>query len=584
MKNPSTESTFVQPHIFWLYSDKEKIPDFDKIRRKLIDISTKCYVGSDQNLCVEFLLKTVTSKNAVYVIIDSKYSENLVSLAESLEHVRKIYVYSQQRPIWLNQFTKAKDNFYPTIEAVYERLTIDFKVSMDMYTKILFASQTDIESENRQDPSFMYHQLMKRIILHDIEEDKENLAKEEIIKYFREVNENSEEQLRIVDQFDAKFTPEKSINWYTKDCFLNRTLNRALWLPDPVGIYRMRYFIRHLHNQIVSKSEEGKHQPKPSMVYRGQSMSTEQLEGLKKQTGGFVSFNNFLSTTLYEYIAEHFAGMNLRSENEIAVVFKIKIDQNVKIFPFAEVVDVSDFEQEKEILFSIGTVFRLESVSHVTGKFWAIELKLSDDVDQKLAQFTQRMITRTCSTHPMISFIKLMEEMAQHKMIAEFDELSSKDDYLADNPRLAERLHHALGTGYLSAGNPRRAIVYFKLTLSSAFQRLPQNHPSLSATYNNLAACYAHVNDIEKALENYKIALDNQCNCEHPNSRSIVAYSINISQLYLKTKEYHDALKYSELTLEHQKKYLTDTDPFVCETYSRIAFIHKQLNDNQQAG
>ena len=109
-------------------------------------------------------------------------------------------------------------------------------------------------NKNRQDPLFMYSQLLKDILLNDHRDENEQQTKIDMLNYCREIYCQSVDTLSLLDDFEKNYLPELSIYWYTRECFLYQMLNKALWTPQPDVLYKLRYFLRHLHQQIVSQS------------------------------------------------------------------------------------------------------------------------------------------------------------------------------------------------------------------------------------------------------------------------------------------------------------------------------------------
>ncbi|CAF1318991.1 unnamed protein product [Didymodactylos carnosus] len=97
--------------------------------------------------------------------------------------------------------------------------------------------------------------------------------------------------------------------------------------------------------------------------------------------------NSFLSTSKFKDVALIFAKCVPISEQLQAVLFDIYIE-NTKRYdtkPFADVTNVSYFKDEDEILFDLGTVFRIIDIEYdLHEKIWNIKLKLIGKNDNKL--------------------------------------------------------------------------------------------------------------------------------------------------------------------------------------------------------
>lgn len=130
-------------------------------------------------------------------------------------------------------------------------------------------------------------------------------------------------------------------------------------------------------------------------IYRGQLMSTEEFnKKIRHKIGGFFSVASFFSTTRNETLAKVYAGADSDSTQESnmeSIVFKIEIDNSVFKFPYANIASISQFEtQESEILFTMGSFFRIKSIDQRSG-LWKVHLKLTNDEDQELKKLTYHM-------------------------------------------------------------------------------------------------------------------------------------------------------------------------------------------------
>ncbi len=65
------------------------------------------------------------------------------------------------------------------------------------------------------------------------------------------------------------------------------------------------------------------------IVYRGQTMFADQINKFKQNVGGFLSFNNFLSTSLEKDVPQNF----LIESEEIEILFEMQIDPTIEKFP-----------------------------------------------------------------------------------------------------------------------------------------------------------------------------------------------------------------------------------------------------------
>ncbi|CAF4381793.1 unnamed protein product, partial [Adineta steineri] len=147
------------------------------------------------------------------------------------------------------------------------------------------------------DPSYMYTQILKEILLTIDFEDKHF---KEFITYCREAFIENQYELDNVTRLERDYHDQTPIWRYTCQYFLYSMLNQALRLMNVDIIIRMGFFINDLHRDIQRLHSEQFDDPqsgKTFTVYRGQCLLKEDFTEMTKTKGGLLSFNNFLSTS-----------------------------------------------------------------------------------------------------------------------------------------------------------------------------------------------------------------------------------------------------------------------------------------------
>ncbi|CAF4164233.1 unnamed protein product [Rotaria sordida] len=249
--------------------------------------------------------------------------------------------------------------------------------------------------------SFMYTTFFKEIVLEIDFDEKKTIP--ELADYARQqkVYADKNKQLELIDEFTQEYhgnINNKPVEWYTAECFTYKMLNKALGNLDVNTLLKTDFFMRDLHQNIQQLHDEqlnDKDKPFPSIVYRGQTMTQQDFE-IKIQPDKLMSYNNFLSTSEERYVAADFIRRKLRSENtKIGVLFIITIDPSIKSAPYARIAEFSNTPSEKEILFSMNTVFRIRQIKEIQEeemKIWQVKLTLtSDGADEQLSNLTEQI-------------------------------------------------------------------------------------------------------------------------------------------------------------------------------------------------
>ncbi|CAF1197137.1 unnamed protein product [Rotaria sp. Silwood1] len=193
---------------------------------------------------------------------------------------------------------------------------------------------------------------------------------------------------------------QDAVKWYTYDSFLYRLLNEVLRTETVDHIFKLRYYIQDLHNQLALKQADylkrlQRDNTSILKLYRGQVMTRNEFENnFCANKGNLISMNNFLSTTTDRYVARFFAsdGNVENLETQISVLYEIEIDTWLPhSVPFAELGDQSFFEQENEVLFSMGAVFRIEETCEEHRYLWKVKLTLTTEEDEQWNVLTEHL-------------------------------------------------------------------------------------------------------------------------------------------------------------------------------------------------
>ncbi|CAF4241884.1 unnamed protein product, partial [Adineta steineri] len=111
--------------------------------------------------------------------------------------------------------------------------------------------------------------------------------------------------------------------------------------------------LEHIHKQNQSDT--------PLTVFRGHgNMPMDQFGNIKENIGNLISFNGFLSTTSDYNVALIFSGSE--SAEDKSVIYEIRTNYNSNNVVFADITQLSDIEDEKEFLFSLCSIFRIDDI------------------------------------------------------------------------------------------------------------------------------------------------------------------------------------------------------------------------------
>ena len=132
-------------------------------------------------------------------------------------------------------------------------------------------------------------------------------------------------------------------------------------------------------------------------------MLSTAFDRLRQSQGGLISFNNFLSTSTSKEVSLGFVEKAIEKADKVAILFEITVDSSISSVPFAPLDQLSYFEEaEKEILFSMHTVFRIDEIragdSSSTSRLWYVQLTSTNNDDEQLHQLTEHLRVELAST------------------------------------------------------------------------------------------------------------------------------------------------------------------------------------------
>ncbi|CAF4986870.1 unnamed protein product [Rotaria sp. Silwood1] len=563
--------------LVWLDANiDESKDDYKNSIQHLRNIVTIVTTFTDIDECIDFLSDIENEK--VFMIVSGALGQHLIPRIQECSQLVSIYVFCENQSIheqWTKKMAKVK-GVYRQIEQICDALQIDSRNCDQDMISISF---------NRIDPLFMYTQLLKEALL-EIEDDDAKSIKE-LVEYCRLQSDASEKTLKKIEE---EYHNHLSIWWYTGPFFIYSMLNRGLRLMDVDIILKMGFFIRHLHQHITELHREQQDKiPAKFQVFRGQSLSMEDFEKMKKTKGGLMSFNNFLSTSRDREISlESFARPAAFNPNSVGILFIMHIDMAVcekSSTPFAVLSKVSYYEdQEEEILFTTHTIFRIDDIERIedeyTDRLWKVTLTVvgndSHELNTLTAHLRKKLGERTGWSRLGLILIKVGESAKAEQLYRILLEKTSSDEDRAE-------YNYQLGWIYDEMGEYSKAISYYKKSLAIDEKRLPPNHFNLASSYNNIGAVYYNTGEYSKALSSHERALEIRKIALPPNHPSLAMSYNNIGNVYYNMGENSKALSSYEQALEIRKIALPPNHPDFAESYNNIGNVYYNMGEYSKA-
>jgi len=420
------------------------------------------------------------------------------------------------------------------------------------------------------------------------------IYQKEFIKICNKEYKDNVEYSKVAKEFYTSYTPEKAVWWYTReDIFIYRILNRALRRENINLLASLHWFIKDICRQLSQYQCK-----QPIQVYRGQRMSNDELSSYQNSTGQFISINSFFSTTLNKQEAIRFTceyvGNNSikKSSNDglKPVLFDISADPRAITTlnrPFANISSFSSIPKEQEILFMVGSIFRLDNINFNCSQddgqiLTVIQMTLCGDEQHDLHNLYNCMRKeyengetdfRSLGTL-LVKMGKFdLAEEYYHKML---DQLSPKDPALGD-------LYHLLGRVAVDKGNNDASFEWYQKSLAIKMQTRASDYVSICQTFNGIGIVLQKKGNFTQALEYYNKAVSWFQQAHDENHLYLGALYHNIGFIYKEQQNYSEALSFYKKSIAIKKKHLASGHPDFAASYNTMGIVHQCLNNHDIA-
>ncbi|CAF4147861.1 unnamed protein product, partial [Adineta steineri] len=344
----------------------------------------------DIKQCQQYIQQT-SQKDRLVIIVSGRLGREIVPYIHQLRQVISIYVYCKNKKNheqWALKFSKVK-SVVVNLDELVTQITTDHKIQkkieepLPIYT---FTTNDDAgKSTTGVNGQFVFSQILIDCLLQLKSSD---IDKNELMNCWQNEYEGNSWQLNNLREFQQDYSPNKVLWWYTRESFFYKTLNAALRTHNIHMIFLFREFIYDIYQQLQKSQSK-----RPLQVYRSQLMSIEELNDLKNNIGQFICINSMFSTSKERTTALFYLGdITVQIDSE-RVLFEIDADPRmVNTKPFANISKHSYFPVESEVLFMIGSIFRLNSINlDDKDQIWIIKMTLCNDDEHGLKQVLMYM-------------------------------------------------------------------------------------------------------------------------------------------------------------------------------------------------
>ncbi len=400
-------------------------------------------------------------------------------------------------------------------------------------------------------------------------------SKQQLITLCNHEYQNNGVQLSLIREFDNEYTSDQALWWYIRDSFLYRMLNKALRVQNIDLLILFHSLITDIYQQLKDNQCLS-----PIHVYRSQIISDDELNTLRESIGKFISINSFLLTSTNHHAVLGFLRDCHVLDGLHRVLFEIDADPAVITSrPFANISSFSNVENEDEVLFMVGSVFRLVDIHRDDDEqLWMVRIKLCGDDEYKLNEVFDELRKEYGNGEKEINlrfFGDILRQMGKYDQAENIyrrllNELSANDPCLA-------HLYRSIGILYRAKMEYDSSLQWFHKALSIQTQRYSSNYTGIGDLYKWMGFVHSDKNNHDKALECYSKAVEFFNRSSDQNQLDIAHIYNNMGVIYKQQEKYLEALDFHQSSLIIKQDCLSAQHSSIAMSHSNIGNVYLAL-------
>jgi len=567
--------------LIWLDKSINDSTDFPMIFNKVHELID--YILLYTNL-QSFLdcIQSVQNEN-VFLIVSHEMTEETLSSIYTMDIITFVFIYSIDNTsctINLNPYKNNViicndlDSFMAAIQKnvyLFSKQTVSFSLFHN-------TDQSSFRDLTHNPASFLWFRLLLDVYKQLPQTtDAKNEMTEVCKRYYRD----NDSYIKQINEFFNSYQESNVVYWYTKSGFIYRLINKAFRIDDILLLYLFRFYIIDLCKQleIISKDSFQSTTTTTRIIrlYRGRPVHEEELRILQANIGQLISPNGFFSTTIDRDVALLFAGENL--DRKKSTIFEITLDRSklaAGAVVAADIMKLSNFPDEKEILFSVGSTFRIDNIEcNSELQKWSVQMTATDDGLTYIQEHLNSMRVDLKETNSTRLFGKLLIDMGQYSKAEQYYNFTLKK--ISQTHEDFPSLYHGLGYINYVRDQFYEAVRYDKIAYEVRKQTLPENHLDIARSSLNLGSDYAQCGEYKKAeellMEALRIRILNYGEKDHINI-AIVLRVIGENYIYL--DEYEKAYEYLMKALKMFMHIYTTDHAHLAGTLVKLGYFYEK--------
>lgn len=547
----------------------------------LRDTANSVLIFDELDECVDYITDVKDEK--IFLILSGLLAIDILPLIYQAQQLQVIYILSSETnkyKQWAKEYLE-ECGVYSDIRSICRQLKQNMiQLSNELMPIKLMTSNLD---DNELPASFMYSQILRDILL---QMNDRFTAKQEMMDFCRKRYAGNYSMLAAIDKFDSNYRSDLAIWSYTQHCFVYKVLNSALRDQNTEILYKFRFFIRDLHEQIAHLHLSASNRPNVDTLYRCQAM--KKTEFLSLRENALLSFSSFLSTTMNEDVANMYTPSD---PDKVGVLFELKADANCSTChtPFACIQYQSCHKEEDEVLFSMGSVFRINSIHQMENKdkFYRVQLIMTDADDKELNRLEEQIANEIGDRDGVFYLASLTRYMGKYDQSLHFYQLLLNDSSLSvKHPVRLSIIYNDMGCIYKEKKEYTTALEFSQKALVMKELHLPANDESIAIICSNIGILYCEQHMLDEALIYFNRAAEIDTNRQQNDlipARQRLEDNNKMGILSVEKGDYLKALSHFQLAKQIENEELLSLHPDHAYTYTNIAGTYFNLSKYDEA-
>ncbi|UJR17485.1 hypothetical protein I4U23_004380 [Adineta vaga] len=572
---------------------KLNLPDIQLTKNRLREINDYVLFFTELDECLQFIKSTKSEK--IFLIVSGNDAHILLSEIHNLRQIDSIFVFCvnklkyEKLLVENSVYDKIVDIFteqHSLIRSLQKNIQLA-EQQMDIFN-VCNQSQRSIRNLLKESGSFIWHQLLKEV-LQKMPSNDQN-AKEEMLQKCRLYYRGNKKELEKIDQFDKEYSTKNTIRWYTKDCFVYKLINKALRTEDVESLYTYRFYLIDLCTQLDAIHKTVLEYYQSIKLYRGTKQKQDEIDRLKDSIGHLISTNGYLSTSKNQKVAEMYAGIdnvhsNVNDSYLQSIIFEINYDTSLHPSTIvANITDYSQFEDEQEFLFDLGTVFEIESVSYDDRyNYWICQMSPSSkgaDIAKEYLDFKRKEMNSD-EADSFVLFGGLLYDMGEYLKCRYYFENLLSDPHEKDTSTLID-IHLGLGRALTGLTQHELGRRHLESALDLCLQVQPPSNNKHGRILAYIGSLYDRQSKFDTALDYYFKGLHMVEN--DPNNQRLICCILGrIGVTYYNKGQDNLALEYVEKSYEYIENFVPQDHPDRSEYYNNMCMIYYHMGRYNQA-